>query len=284
MGVNSLQNHQQQMQQQQQQRNQQPHQQMEMQREQGSGIFGNTGADQSLGEANESAGYRHYGNNPEATDNNSERFGGGHSYVNDNSFNYSEFENNEKSNSGTLESDPIELQRSGIVEGRTNEDSANEFFSDSQLTASNKMDLISSLVSADMSTYEKLQVFKRLNNYPTKPNQPVQYTDSAFGFPLPPLTHSTIIMLDHRFPMNVERAIYRLSHLKLANPKRELRQQVLLSNFMYAYLNLVNHTLLLQNMEEGGGDPLEGGQLELEGREQEEFPVALESETDMIYN
>lgn len=122
----------------------------------------------------------------------------------------------------------------------------------------NQIDILSSLVSADMTTQEKLQTFRHLNAGAQKPNQPVQYTDSAFGFPLPPLTHSTIIMLDHRFPMNVERAIYRLSHLKLANPKRELRQQVLLSNFMYAYLNLVNHTLLLQNIEEGtAGNPLE---------------------------
>lgn len=118
---------------------------------------------------------------------------------------------------------------------------------------SNKMEVLSWLISAEhLNTLEKLQLFKQIQGSEnSKPNQPVQYTDSAFGFPLPPLTHSTIIMLDHRFPMNVERAIYRLSHLKLANPKRELRQQVLLSNFMYAYLNLVNHTLLLQNMEEG---------------------------------
>ena len=43
-----------------------------------------------------------------------------------------------------------------------------------------------------------------------------------------------------RFPIHVERAIYRLSHIKLANPRRPLLQQVLLSNFMYGYLNLIN--------------------------------------------
>ncbi|GMF01443.1 unnamed protein product [[Candida] boidinii] len=81
-----------------------------------------------------------------------------------------------------------------------------------------------------------------------KPNAPIQYTDSAFGFPLPPASHSTLVMLDYRYPIQVERAIYRLSHLKLADAKRPLYQQVLLSNFMYAYLNLVNHTLYLQQM------------------------------------
>ncbi|RAZ24164.1 hypothetical protein DK853_50550, partial [Klebsiella oxytoca] len=48
--------------------------------------------------------------------------------------------------------------------------------------------------------------------------------------------------------INVERAIYRLSHLKLSDPGRELRQQVLLSNFMYSYLNLVNHTLYMERL------------------------------------
>ncbi|CCD24851.1 Zds2p NDAI_0E00350 [Naumovozyma dairenensis CBS 421] len=83
---------------------------------------------------------------------------------------------------------------------------------------------------------------------PERPNAPVEFTDSAFGFPLPALTVSTVIMFDHRLGINVERAIYRLSHLKLSDSKRELREQVLLSNFMYAYLNLVNHTLYMEQV------------------------------------
>ncbi|KAK7207963.1 hypothetical protein BZA70DRAFT_31434 [Myxozyma melibiosi] len=47
-----------------------------------------------------------------------------------------------------------------------------------------------------------------------------------------------------RFPLHVERAIYRLSHLKLANPRRPLCQQVLLSNFMYGYLDTINQDSL----------------------------------------
>ena len=92
------------------------------------------------------------------------------------------------------------------------------------------------------------------NEKPTKPNQPLEMRDSAFGFPLPPVSQSTLVMLDHRFPVHVERAIYRLSHLKLADPKRPLRQQVLLSNFMYSYLNLVNHTLWIQSKEQENAD------------------------------
>lgn len=39
-----------------------------------------------------------------------------------------------------------------------------------------------------------------------------------------------------RFSIADERAIYRMAHIKLANPRRELHSQVLLSNFMYSYL------------------------------------------------
>ncbi|KAH8846184.1 hypothetical protein MCOR27_000726 [Pyricularia oryzae] len=39
-----------------------------------------------------------------------------------------------------------------------------------------------------------------------------------------------------RFPIVEERAIYRMAHIKLANPRRPLLSQVLLSNFMYSYL------------------------------------------------
>lgn len=90
---------------------------------------------------------------------------------------------------------------------------------------------------------------KRLNFedvlVPQKANGPLQFiTTSAFGFPLPVPTVSTAIMYEHRLPTHIESAIYRLSHLKLSNPNRPLREQVLLTNLMYAYLNLVNHTLL----------------------------------------
>ncbi|EDO15180.1 hypothetical protein Kpol_1069p2 [Vanderwaltozyma polyspora DSM 70294] len=87
-----------------------------------------------------------------------------------------------------------------------------------------------------------------------RPNGSMVFTDSAFGFPLPLLTVSTVIMFDHRLPVNVERAIYRLSHLKLSDSRRSLREQVLLSNFMYAYLHLVNHSLYMEQVEEESMD------------------------------
>lgn len=96
------------------------------------------------------------------------------------------------------------------------------------------------------STLEVQEKLKKAIRRTSRANQPIEFTDSTFGFPLPPPSHSTLVMIDYRFPVHVERAIYRLSHLKLANPKRSLREQVLLSNFMYAYLNLVDHTLHLE--------------------------------------
>ncbi|KAF1800767.1 hypothetical protein FB192DRAFT_1121619 [Mucor lusitanicus] len=44
--------------------------------------------------------------------------------------------------------------------------------------------------------------------------------------------------LPQRYPHNTERAIYRLSHVKLGNPRRPLQQQVAISNMMYWYLSI----------------------------------------------
>lgn len=99
-----------------------------------------------------------------------------------------------------------------------------------------------------LSTLEVQERLKKSIMRTSRANQALEFTDSAFGFPLPPPSRSTLVMIDYRFPVHVERAIYRLSHLKLANPKRSFREQVLLSNFMYAYLNLVDHTLHLELM------------------------------------
>ncbi|KAI8329853.1 activator of mitotic machinery Cdc14 phosphatase activation C-term-domain-containing protein [Chlamydoabsidia padenii] len=43
-----------------------------------------------------------------------------------------------------------------------------------------------------------------------------------------------------RLPIHVERAIYRLSHHKLANPRRPLHHQVAISNLMFWYLSVIN--------------------------------------------
>ncbi|WFD01978.1 hypothetical protein MOBT1_000661 [Malassezia obtusa] len=43
-----------------------------------------------------------------------------------------------------------------------------------------------------------------------------------------------------RFPLHIERALYRLSHIKLANPRRALQEQVVISNLMFWYLGVIN--------------------------------------------
>ncbi|CAO3659251.1 unnamed protein product [Rhizopus microsporus] len=43
-----------------------------------------------------------------------------------------------------------------------------------------------------------------------------------------------------RLPLHVERAIYKLSHVKLANPRRPLHEQVLISNLMFWYLSVIS--------------------------------------------
>ena len=91
-----------------------------------------------------------------------------------------------------------------------------------------------------------------------------------------------------RYPIHVERAIYRLSHIKLANPRRPLYEQVLISNLMFWYLGVINNkgqtngASQNQNQtkesqpQQGAGQQTQGGgrdtnpNLEKERREQEE--------------
>ena len=60
--------------------------------------------------------------------------------------------------------------------------------------------------------------------------------------PTPPPTASGMLTADgkyvnfYRLPIHIERAVYRLSHIKLANPRRPLYEQVLISNLMFWYL------------------------------------------------
>jgi hypothetical protein len=107
-----------------------------------------------------------------------------------------------------------------------------------------------------------------------------------------------------RYPIHVERAIYRLSHIKLANPRRPLYEQVLISNLMFWYLGIINKAQSQSQLppaqqpvqpagaEAGQGAPVPngtepGGQVAEEGagpeqaqevREREERAAAAERE------
>lgn len=132
------------------------------------------------------------------------------------------------------------------------------------------------------TTLEVQEKIKKLIKRTSKANQPLEYTDSAFGFPLPPPSVSTLVMLDYRFPVHVERAIYRLSHLKLANRKRSLREQVLLSNFMYAYLNLVDHTLHLEQRMSEEDNAMEEPDVDLDLLNDDDKDTDFEGDDDAL--
>jgi hypothetical protein len=71
-----------------------------------------------------------------------------------------------------------------------------------------------------------------------------------------------------RFSILEERAIYRMAHIKLANPRRALYSQVLLSNFMYSYLAKVQqmhpHVQIPQSAQQKKQQELERKQKEQE--------------------
>ncbi|KAJ1719546.1 hypothetical protein LPJ53_005713, partial [Coemansia erecta] len=58
--------------------------------------------------------------------------------------------------------------------------------------------------------------------------------------PVRPPPTARLAGASNRLPIHIERAIYRLASIKLANPRRPLLQQVLLSNMMFWYLELIN--------------------------------------------
>ncbi|KAI8982361.1 hypothetical protein BDF20DRAFT_467526 [Mycotypha africana] len=90
---------------------------------------------------------------------------------------------------------------------------------------------------------------KSANEYQKKKNASVDSSrnkandkTSKSKYPTPP-THAvtvstTLLFNSNRLPLHVERAIYRLSHMKLADIRRPLRQQVLISNLMFWYLSI----------------------------------------------
>lgn len=54
-----------------------------------------------------------------------------------------------------------------------------------------------------------------------------------------------------RYPIHVERAVYRLSHIKLANARRPLYEQVLISNLMFWYLGIIGRNVAEEKKPNG---------------------------------
>jgi hypothetical protein len=66
----------------------------------------------------------------------------------------------------------------------------------------------------------------------------------------------------YRLPIHVERAVYRLSHIKLANPRRPLYEQVLISNLMFWYLSVINKPTNSQAATKTSGPTTSGDQID----------------------
>jgi Activator of mitotic machinery Cdc14 phosphatase activation C-term len=80
-----------------------------------------------------------------------------------------------------------------------------------------------------------------------------------------------------RYPIHVERAIYRLSHIKLANPRRPLYEQVLISNLMFWYLGVINKA---QSPASPNGQATAGPQTAVEGQRNDQ-PEKEQREADL---
>ena len=61
--------------------------------------------------------------------------------------------------------------------------------------------------------------------------------------PSSPAPSTTTFSAFARYPIHVERAVYRLSHIKLANARRPLYEQVLISNLMFWYLGVIGRNV-----------------------------------------
>jgi hypothetical protein len=93
--------------------------------------------------------------------------------------------------------------------------------------------------------------------------------------PPPRLLRADIDYNWSRFSILEERAIYRMAHIKLANPRRELYSQVLLSNFMYSYLAKV------QQMHPQIQIPQSAAQKQQQRQEKQQQAKMLEDERRM---
>lgn len=85
-----------------------------------------------------------------------------------------------------------------------------------------------------------------------------------------------------RFSILEERAIYRMAHMKLANPRRALYSQVLLSNFMYSYLAKVQ--MMHPQMQIPGANKANGGKSGGKKEEPQQQPQQQQQQQPVEYS
>jgi hypothetical protein len=101
--------------------------------------------------------------------------------------------------------------------------------------------------STDLTSTEKERgkrftlssLFTRKSKHQTNNNTSVHIFNTTNNLNAAPKDFQLNRMFMTRLPLHVERAIYKLSHIKLANPRRPLHEQVLISNQMFWYLSVI---------------------------------------------
>ncbi|KAG0209765.1 hypothetical protein BGX33_005345 [Mortierella sp. NVP41] len=113
-------------------------------------------------------------------------------------------------------------------------------------TVAKKPSALSLLFSRNGKTSTKVQLSMAGPPAPVSHCDPQRNTPQDGGYVSDPC----------RMPIQTERAIYRLSHVKLANPRRPLHEQVLISNMMFWYLGVIEQeTEIYQQRQQQQGHP-----------------------------
>ncbi|KAI8373183.1 uncharacterized protein BYT42DRAFT_579503 [Radiomyces spectabilis] len=101
--------------------------------------------------------------------------------------------------------------------------------------ASSKKPGFASFISRSLNLKPHSKVLSKIGAHP--PSKKLHHTNQP---PQPTLPSTPLFLHSYRLPIHVERAIYRLSHVKLADPRRPLLHQVLISNLMFWYLSIID--------------------------------------------
>ncbi|KAI9270864.1 hypothetical protein BY458DRAFT_456168 [Sporodiniella umbellata] len=132
------------------------------------------------------------------------------------------------------------IQRSASSSGSSHRKSTWSWFWSEEKSKKNKVDPLEgskNTKSTDTSIPKRFtlsSLFSRRTKHPSS-------LDKEGGL-IAPKDFQLNKMFMTRLPLHVERAIYKLSHVKLANPRRPLKEQVLISNLMFWYLSVISST------------------------------------------
>ncbi|ORZ21390.1 hypothetical protein BCR42DRAFT_448241 [Absidia repens] len=143
----------------------------------------------------------------------------------------------DKSQSSTAQPTPLQSRQvDSDIEDKESENASPITTTPSTSTGKQRFGL-SSLFSRKSSTTSS----STSSTSDAKANSENEKIDNSTSVQMPPKNFQLNKMThQRRLPIHTERAIYRLSHMKLANSRRPLRDQVIISNFMFWYLTIIN--------------------------------------------